>query len=331
MSVTPTEKPKRLSILEYKGTKSAFPENKNKTDSDIFGIKQLRTNKIIEERTTNVKKVAEANIDKDIRSKSPYFNGQKNSNYVAPHFESNIGFSSNYDKPYMKKISTTPTANRKVNAKYNIFNQEVEDRKPAAQKVEDDDVPNFGRRKLKNNLSNLSNLSNVSRNEHSFDMVELAKFQRNEKSKTIEANNDENLVCDYCVNDKMKKGVIKKKEKELEEENVIMSKIQESQKFEDKMRNEKQKLIKDTIKKRENMTTLASVSIANGREKEKNRLQKQNEKETFILHDRKKVNKEILIANEKSKQKEIIQEEYLTKYMKSVRPEVGEYFEKYVE
>ena len=39
---TPIEKPKRLSILVYKGTKIAFPENKNKTDNDIFGVEQIK-------------------------------------------------------------------------------------------------------------------------------------------------------------------------------------------------------------------------------------------------------------------------------------------------
>ena len=37
-------------------------------------------------------RIIEANIDHDMRSKSPYFNGQKNIDYLAPHFASNIVF-----------------------------------------------------------------------------------------------------------------------------------------------------------------------------------------------------------------------------------------------
>ena len=45
------------------------------------------------------------------------------------------------------------------------------------------------------------------------------------------------------------------------------------------------------------MSTLASERISNVREKEKSKLQDKNGQETFILHDGKQVNNEILIAN----------------------------------
>jgi hypothetical protein len=94
----------------------------------------------------------------------------------------------------------------------------------------------------------------------------------------------------------------------------------------------KDKIIKDRIIQRENLSNFVSNRITNGREKEKNKLQAQNEKDTFILHDREKVNNDILIANQKTKQKEVIQEGYLNKYaFKTVRPEITEYYDKYVE
>ena len=77
----------------------------------------------------------------------------------------------------------------------------------------------------------------------------------------------------------------------------------------------KQKIIKDKIKQRENLSEQASKNIINERENEKNKLQENYEKETFIFHDRAKVNNSNMNTNEKIKQKEIIHDGYLNKFM----------------
>lgn len=101
--------------------------------------------------------------------------------------------------------------------------------------------------------------------------------------------------------------------------------------IQDELKTFKHKIINDKIKKRENLSTLVSERIINGRDKEKSKLQKQNENETFIFHDRKKVNNDIIIAKEKFKKKELIQEGYLYKYIQTTKPEVNDYYNNCVE
>jgi hypothetical protein len=226
MSITP-EKTKRLSIICHKGTKTSYPENKNKIDNDIFGLRRLKSKANVE-RFEKTKIIVEANIDNEMRSISPYFNGQKNKNYVAPHFNSSVNFTSFSDnKNHQKNISTTPTASNKK-TRYNIFNQEVEEEKKPLQKaLENIDPPFFGNRNISTKASQRK-MNNFTSN--SIDMHDHGKL-RNEDKREI-SKECGNMVCDYCVNGKISMKRVEKKEMEAKEEHETMKKIEECQKNE---------------------------------------------------------------------------------------------------
>jgi len=226
MSITP-EKTKRLSIICQKGTKTSYPENRNKTDNDIFGLRRLKSKANVE-RFEKTKIIVEANMDNEMRSISPYFNGQKNKNYVAPHFNSSVNFASFSDsKNHQKNISTTPTASNKK-TRYNIFNQEVEEEKKPLQKTLDNiDPPFFGNRNVSTKATQRK-MNNLTSN--SFDMHDDVKLSNDNKREI--SNECGNMVCDYCVNGKIKMKRIEKKEKEIKEEYETMKKLEESRKNE---------------------------------------------------------------------------------------------------
>ena len=226
MSTTP-EKTKRLSIICHKGTKTNYPENKNKIDSDIFGMRRLKS-KANMERFSKTKKIVESNIDNDLRSISPYFNGQKNKNYVAPHFNSNINFVNTNENIHLKNISTTPKATKNKTT-YNIFNQEVEEKKPN-QKTIDYENPPFFSNKYVSQKSEQKKLYKATDN--SIDINDVSKLSKNDNKGEMN-NKTDKLVCDYCVNGKIiKRNIRERKEKEIIDENENMKKIQESQKNE---------------------------------------------------------------------------------------------------
>ena len=219
--------PKRLSILVYKGTKITYPENKNKTDNDIFGLKYIK-NKAITERTKYDKNGVEGYIDKDLRSISPYFNGKRNTNYISPHLTSNIVF--NLEKPSYN-TSATPK-NKRNNKSYNILSNQDYEEKEIGKKfilTDDEAVPNFGMKMKTNTYS--SNLSRHEKN-NSFDMVKKIKSEYCTIDNIPTIPNKDKLVCEYCINDKIIKGVRRKKENEIENDSVYMTKFYESQKIE---------------------------------------------------------------------------------------------------
>ena len=76
--------------------------------------------------------------------------------------------------------------------------------------------------------------SNLSRHEtnNSFDMVKKIKSEYCTIDNIPTIPNKDKLVCEYCINDKIIKGVRRKKENEIENDSVYMTKFYESQKIE---------------------------------------------------------------------------------------------------
>ena len=280
---TENDKPKRQNIIGYKGMKIFYPENRNKSDNDIFNNKQFQ-NKV----SLNLKTAAEAKIDNEMRSKSPFFNGHRNIDYIPPQSQTNLFISDTKTYKYNKSITPKANNNKVI---YNILNnKEVKEREVCkTPNSEDRSVPIFGggRRIIFKAIS-----ANLSRDETntSLDFARYIKTDNNDKS----------------VNDSSLNNIIRK---------CLTNNQDEPLKTEDELRNYKQKIIKDKIKQRENLSEQASKNIINERENEKNKLQENYEKETFIFHDRAKVNNHNMNTNEKIKKKEIIHDGYLNKFM----------------